>query len=191
MFVEEGFRIRFGNGEVIDFYADSAPEKEGWMNVLSETVGRGYAAGAGQPKAWTQLVLRRQRSFQAKNGSNNNSSAAAPTLAASQPSSPRKPVSTPSTMSPWPPANSNGFSASQNTTSRKPVPASSAPVSQSLMTSTAAVTEPERGPSRRPLSTFSAIRHPSPVRRHQHRASQSAIPAVQQPRHAKTRSMAL
>jgi hypothetical protein len=31
MFVEEGFRIRFANGEVIDFYADSAAEKDGWM----------------------------------------------------------------------------------------------------------------------------------------------------------------
>ncbi|PGH36139.1 hypothetical protein GX50_00994 [[Emmonsia] crescens] len=67
MFVEEGFRIRFGNGEIIDFYADSAMEKEGWMKVLAETVGKGYAAGAGgQPKAWTELVLKRERSIAAK-----------------------------------------------------------------------------------------------------------------------------
>jgi hypothetical protein len=66
MFVEEGFRIRFGNGEVIDFYADSGPEKEGWMKVLSETVGKGYAAGTGQVKGWTELVLRRERSLAAK-----------------------------------------------------------------------------------------------------------------------------
>ncbi|EEP75959.1 predicted protein [Uncinocarpus reesii 1704] len=66
MFVEEGFRIRFGNGEVIDFYADSRVEKEGWMGVLAETVGRGYAAGNGQVKAWTELVLRRERSTKAK-----------------------------------------------------------------------------------------------------------------------------
>ncbi|OAX81868.1 hypothetical protein ACJ72_03781 [Emergomyces africanus] len=67
MFVEEGFRIRFGNGEIIDFYADSAREKEGWMKVLAETVGKGYAAGAcGQPKAWTELVLKRERSIAAK-----------------------------------------------------------------------------------------------------------------------------
>jgi hypothetical protein len=66
MFVEEGFRIRFGNGEVIDFYADSRPEKEGWMKVLSETVGKGYAAGTGQVKGWTELVLRRERSLAAK-----------------------------------------------------------------------------------------------------------------------------
>lgn len=66
MFVEEGFRIRFGNGEVIDFYADSRAEKDGWMKVLSETVGKGYAAGSGQVKAWTELVLRRERSLTAK-----------------------------------------------------------------------------------------------------------------------------
>lgn len=66
MFVEEGFRIRFANGEVIDFYADSRPEKEGWMKVLSETVGKGYAAGNGQVKAWTELVLRYERSMNAK-----------------------------------------------------------------------------------------------------------------------------
>ncbi|KAK2743053.1 Bud site selection protein bud4 [Myotisia sp. PD_48] len=63
MFVEEGFRVRFGNGEVIDFYADSGVEKEGWMNVLSETVGKGYAAGSGQAKGWTEAVLRRERSL--------------------------------------------------------------------------------------------------------------------------------
>lgn len=66
MFVEEGFRIRFGNGEVIDFYADSRVEKEGWMNVLAETVGKGYAAGSGQAKAWTELVLRREKSTKVK-----------------------------------------------------------------------------------------------------------------------------
>lgn len=66
MFVEEGFRIRFGNGEVIDFYADSAAEKDGWMKVLSETVGKGAGAGNGQIKAWTQLVLKRERSMKVK-----------------------------------------------------------------------------------------------------------------------------
>lgn len=40
MFVEEGFRIRFGNGEMIDFYADSPEDKEGWIKVLGETIGR-------------------------------------------------------------------------------------------------------------------------------------------------------
>lgn len=57
MFVEEGFRIRFANGETIDFYADNAREKEGWMRVLSETVGKEGGTG----KAWTEAVLARER----------------------------------------------------------------------------------------------------------------------------------
>ncbi|KAI9826369.1 MAG: Bud site selection protein bud4 [Thelocarpon impressellum] len=57
MFVEEGFRIRFANGEVIDFYADSAAEKEGWMRMLEETVGKDSAGG----KSWTDAVLARER----------------------------------------------------------------------------------------------------------------------------------
>ncbi|KAL4879047.1 hypothetical protein BJY04DRAFT_229538 [Aspergillus karnatakaensis] len=61
MFVEEGFRIRFGNGEVIDFYADSPADKEGWMKVLADTVGKG-PSGANQAKPWTELVLKRERS---------------------------------------------------------------------------------------------------------------------------------
>lgn len=62
MFVEEGFRIRFGNGEVIDFYADSAADKEGWMKILAETVGKG-PSGANPAKPWTELVLKRERSM--------------------------------------------------------------------------------------------------------------------------------
>ncbi|KAL3484294.1 hypothetical protein BJX62DRAFT_218922 [Aspergillus germanicus] len=61
MFVEEGFRIRFGNGEVIDFYADSPADKEGWMKVLAETVGKG-SSGTSQVKPWTELILKRERS---------------------------------------------------------------------------------------------------------------------------------
>lgn len=57
MFVEEGFRIRFANGETIDFYADSTAEKDGWMKALSEVVGKEPA----KVKAWTDLVLSRQR----------------------------------------------------------------------------------------------------------------------------------
>ncbi|KAI9762244.1 MAG: RNA helicase [Chaenotheca gracillima] len=57
MFVEEGFRIRFANGEVIDFYADSAAEKEGWMKVLAETVGK----DSGTAKSWTEIVLSREK----------------------------------------------------------------------------------------------------------------------------------
>ena len=57
MFVEEGFRIRFANGETIDFYADSAGEKEGWMKALSEVIGKEPV----KANRWTDLVLARQR----------------------------------------------------------------------------------------------------------------------------------
>lgn len=57
MFVEEGFRIRFANGEVIDFYADSRDQKEAWMKVLSETVGKDIA----QNKGWAAMVLEKER----------------------------------------------------------------------------------------------------------------------------------
>ena len=66
MFVEESFRIRFGNGEVIDFYADSAADKESWMNVLSQTVDRGVQRSNGPAKTWTDLVLRHESHARAK-----------------------------------------------------------------------------------------------------------------------------
>ncbi|KAK4456140.1 Bud site selection protein BUD4 [Podospora aff. communis PSN243] len=68
MFVEEGFRIRFNNGELIDFYADSTQDKDGWMKVLSEVINRDSAGGAeddmsmsSRPKGkWCELVLKRE-----------------------------------------------------------------------------------------------------------------------------------
>lgn len=75
MFVEEGFRIRFNNGEVIDFYADSTEDKEGWMKVLAEVIGRdslgsvdgglSAAAAGDEPGSrmkgkWCELVLKRE-----------------------------------------------------------------------------------------------------------------------------------
>ena len=78
MFVEEGFRIRFNNGELIDFYADSTEDKDGWMKVLSEVIGRdslGSETGTGDDTAslasaggslrgkktkWCELVLKRE-----------------------------------------------------------------------------------------------------------------------------------
>lgn len=65
MFVEEGFRIRFANGEVIDFYADTAADKDGWMQALSETVGKSGGASASS-KAWTQIVLKQEQAIAAK-----------------------------------------------------------------------------------------------------------------------------
>lgn len=58
MFVEEGFRIRFANGEVIDFYADSREQKDEWMRVLSEAVGR---ESPSEKKTWMSIVLARER----------------------------------------------------------------------------------------------------------------------------------
>lgn len=63
MFVEEGFRIRFANGEVIDFYADSTAAKDEWMHALSQVVGKGIASGGSKDsKAWTDMVLKREKS---------------------------------------------------------------------------------------------------------------------------------
>ncbi|KAL9001574.1 MAG: hypothetical protein Q9169_000149 [Polycauliona sp. 2 TL-2023] len=62
MFVEEGFRIRFANGETIDFYADSAAAKDDWMKVLSEVVGKDLS----KPKSWTDIVIAKQRTAAAK-----------------------------------------------------------------------------------------------------------------------------
>lgn len=60
MFVEEGFRIRFNNGEVIDFYADTASDKDGWMQVLDGCIGK---EGSGAKGDWCDLVLRREESL--------------------------------------------------------------------------------------------------------------------------------
>lgn len=105
MFVEEGFRIRFANGETIDFYADSAAEKDGWMKVLSEVVGK----DATKPKSWTDLVLAKQRAAasradQAKQGQIKTSSTSAkqgPPLR-SAPPTPAKHFSHPNVAPPTP-----------------------------------------------------------------------------------------
>lgn len=61
MFVEEGFRIRFNNGEVIDFYADTGSDKEGWMKVLDACIGKD---NEGVKRGWCDLVLKREESLQ-------------------------------------------------------------------------------------------------------------------------------
>ncbi|KAI2637538.1 DUF1709-domain-containing protein [Xylaria nigripes] len=68
MFVEEGFRIRFNNGEVIDFYADTPEDKEGWMKVLGDVIGRSTndeddGAGVNSRRKWCELVLKREESL--------------------------------------------------------------------------------------------------------------------------------
>ncbi|CAN8096646.1 unnamed protein product [Discula destructiva] len=67
MFVEEGFRIRFNNGEVIDFYADNAEEKDGWMKALTDVVGRESLGnddevhgGSRSKGKWCEMVLKRE-----------------------------------------------------------------------------------------------------------------------------------
>jgi len=62
MFVEEGFRMRFANGETIDFYADSAAEKDGWMKALAEVVGKDPTRN----KSWTDIVLAKRRAAASK-----------------------------------------------------------------------------------------------------------------------------
>lgn len=68
MFVEEGFRIRFNNGELIDFYADTPEDKEGWMKVLGDIIGRGgdeddgSGGASGRPK-WCDLILKREEAL--------------------------------------------------------------------------------------------------------------------------------
>ncbi|PLB47114.1 putative GTP binding protein [Aspergillus steynii IBT 23096] len=104
MFVEEGFRIRFGNGEVIDFYADSAAEKDGWMKVLADAVGKG-SGGSSQVKPWTDFVLKHERSVKARRDTGD-----APRSSLAAPPPPRKdpvPAAPPSASRvPAPPASS-------------------------------------------------------------------------------------
>lgn len=105
MFVEEGFRVRFANGETIDFYADSAAEKDGWMKVLSGVVGKDTT----KPRSWTDLVLAKQRAAasradQAKQGQGKASSGSAkqaPPLR-SAPATPAKHFSHPNVAPPTP-----------------------------------------------------------------------------------------
>ncbi|KAF6837291.1 GTP binding protein [Colletotrichum plurivorum] len=68
MFVEEGFRIRFNNGEIIDFYADTAEDKEGWMEALTDVVGRDGGSdddstGPRKSGKWCDLILKREEAL--------------------------------------------------------------------------------------------------------------------------------
>ncbi|EFX00168.1 GTP-binding protein [Grosmannia clavigera kw1407] len=71
MFVEEGFRIRFNNGEVIDFYADTAEDKAGWMKVLADVTSRDSISSNGSDdemssrgrSKWCELVFKREETL--------------------------------------------------------------------------------------------------------------------------------
>ncbi|KAH0413926.1 DUF1709-domain-containing protein, partial [Aureobasidium melanogenum] len=58
-FVEEGFRMRFANGETIDFYADSAADKDAWMKALGSCIGKPSTSSTAK---WTDVVLTKERS---------------------------------------------------------------------------------------------------------------------------------
>ncbi|KAL2440795.1 Bud site selection protein BUD4 [Exophiala dermatitidis] len=66
MFVEEGFRIRFANGEVIDFYADSTADKDEWMKALSQVVGNNVQGNSTAVKGWADMVLKREKKMKAE-----------------------------------------------------------------------------------------------------------------------------
>ncbi|KAI9880224.1 MAG: Bud site selection protein bud4 [Pleopsidium flavum] len=87
MFVEEGFRVRFANGETIDFYADSAADKEGWMKVLADVVGKESASGRG----WTGMVLAREKQIAARKASAAQQGQMRPPPARTAPPTPAKP----------------------------------------------------------------------------------------------------
>lgn len=60
-YVEEGFRIRFANGETIDFYADSTAAKDEWMAALSQVVGKPDVSSSKKSASWTDLVIKREK----------------------------------------------------------------------------------------------------------------------------------
>lgn len=70
-FVEEGFRIRFSNGETIDFYAATTAEKDSWMSVLSQAVGRNFVGAPSKGAAkWTEMVLSHESRMKARKSRN-------------------------------------------------------------------------------------------------------------------------
>ena len=60
MFVEEGFRIRFNKGEVIDFYSDTGADKKSWMKVPDACLGK---EGEGMKSGWCDLVLKMEEAL--------------------------------------------------------------------------------------------------------------------------------
>ena len=59
-FVEEGFT----NGETIDFYANTAAEKDAWMVALGRAIGK--TAASGKTAKWTDMVLSHETKLAAK-----------------------------------------------------------------------------------------------------------------------------
>lgn len=95
MFVEEGFRIRFANGESIDFYADNKKEKDRWMQALSTVFGKD---GATIKPTWMSAVLARERVLASQGAKKHQIDDYDVPLrggSRSVPTSPRKPVPAP------------------------------------------------------------------------------------------------
>ncbi|KAK5111626.1 hypothetical protein LTR85_011804 [Meristemomyces frigidus] len=82
-YVEEGFRIRFANGETIDFYADSRAAKEGWMEALCQVVGKAEVGKKAGGASWTDLVLAREKGAAAEQRDGGGSSSAETQMASS------------------------------------------------------------------------------------------------------------
>lgn len=71
MFVDSGFRVKFANGEVIDFYAEDSEDKQKWVDALKSVVAKKQdinekaapvkeeqtVTQSGQVKPWVELVL--------------------------------------------------------------------------------------------------------------------------------------
>lgn len=71
MFVDSGFRVKFENGEVIDFYAEDSEDKQRWVGALKNAVAKSQDINkktalikeeqtvslGGQVKPWVELVL--------------------------------------------------------------------------------------------------------------------------------------
>ena len=60
MFIEEGFRIRYNKGEVIDFYADTGADKKVWMKVPDAFIGK---EGEGMKSGWRDLILKMEEAL--------------------------------------------------------------------------------------------------------------------------------
>ncbi|KAF4548773.1 PH domain-containing protein 1 [Elsinoe fawcettii] len=87
-FVEEGFRLRFSNGETIDFYADSTAQKDEWMVALSQALGRPGSA-SGKAAKWTDLVLAQEAKKNSASAPAKAKDAAKPDITVCPPSSSR------------------------------------------------------------------------------------------------------
>lgn len=98
-FVEDGFRIRFANGETIDFYADNVAQKDEWMTALEQSVGK---PASSKQARWTDVVLQKERA-EGKPATDERKASTA-TNTSSTKSAPNSPVKRPVSMKPTAPA---------------------------------------------------------------------------------------